>query len=133
ARVGGEPRWAAIALTGARAGLPLAGLVGLADLEHGDVGLLAPHVDRDGGEHALQRMAAEERRVLAQRVDQAERLGGAGRPEERRARRVAEGVRDRLREAGADECAAYGLGLAQARRELRGEGCAEHTSGLQSL
>src|SRR5213076_1018322 len=79
ARVGGEPRWAAIALTGARAGLPLAGLVGLADLEHGDVGLLAPHVDRDGGEHALQRMAAEERRVLAQRVDQAEPLGGAGR------------------------------------------------------
>src|SRR2546427_10518942 len=51
----------------ARARLPRVGLVGLADLEHADVGLLAPHVDRDGGEHALERMDPEERRVLAQR------------------------------------------------------------------
>src|SRR5437870_12598617 len=77
----------------------------------------APHVDRDGGEHALERMDPEERRVLAQRVEEAERLGSARGPEERGARRVAEGVGDRLGEAGADECLTDGLSLDEGRRE----------------
>src|SRR3989449_11130063 len=69
----------------------------------------------------LFRSDPEERRVLAQRVEEAERLGSARRTGERGERRVAEGVGDRLGGAGADEGLTDGLSRGEGRRGRRAQ------------
>src|SRR5207244_12437534 len=75
-------------------------LVRPADLEDAHAGLLAAEVGREHAEQALQGMLAQRGGVLAERVQQLQRAGGA---QGRRLRGIAERPGDALRKAGADE------------------------------
>src|SRR5262245_10472091 len=95
-------------------GAPLAHPAGgLADLDHPHVRLLAPDVGGDRAQHALERIHAQERGVLGQRVHQLHGLGIDGAAQELDPRGVGERVRDDLGEPRADQRAPDGLALAQ--------------------